>query len=327
MNIGDLGEFGLIDTIAGVIGKVSRDNLILGMGDDASAWSPGGSIQLGTTDVLVQDVHFTLDTAAWRDLGWKSLAINISDIAAMGGSPGYALVSLGLPPDTEVDDVVELCHGLVEVAAEFNVAVCGGNVSSAPVVFISISLIGEASGSILTRSAASPGDKIAVTGCLGQAAAGLRMLQSKLEFNPETATFLRRAHLNPYPRVAEGLILAQNGVKAAIDLSDGLLGDLTHVCKASSVGAKVRIKDLPVHPLVKTAFADESINLALSGGEDYELLYTARDDVMDRIKDLMPGPITVIGEIVKDDPGKVTLVDEQGKAVDRAERGWDHFNR
>jgi thiamine-monophosphate kinase len=194
------------------------------------------------------------------------------------------------------------------------------------VVFISISLIGEASGSILTRSAALPGDRIAVTGYLGQATAGLRMLQSKLEFDPETTAFLRKAHLNPYPRVAEGLILAQNGVKAAIDLSDGLLGDLTHVCKASSVGAKVWISDLPVHPLVKTAFTDESASLALSGGEDYELLFMARDDVIDKLRDLMPSPVTVIGEIVKDDPGKIILVDENGVVIDRAERGWDHFN-
>ncbi len=327
MKVWELGEFGLIDLIAELVGKSSRDEFIMGIGDDASVWRADSAVQIGTTDVLIQDVHFTLDIASWRDLGWKALAINISDIAAMGGKPGYALVSLGLPPETELDSVVELYRGLMEIAATYDVEVCGGNVSRAPVVIINLSLIGESSENILTRSAALPGDQIAVTGYLGQSAAGLRALRSGLQFDDRTIAFFREAHFRPFPRVAEGRILVENGVKAAIDLSDGLAADLTHVCKASNVGAYVWVDRLPIHPLVKAAFTEESSGLAISGGEDYELLFTAKGEVIDRIKELISIPVTVIGEIVSDKPGQVTLYDEQGKVIDWALGGWDHFRR
>ena len=180
MKVWELGEFALIELIAGIVGKPSSNDIVLGIGDDASAWRTEASIQIGTTDILIQDVHFTLKTVTWRDLGWKALAINISDIAAMGGKPSYALVSLGLPPETEVDSVAELYRGLMEIAAKYDVDICGGNISSAPVAIINLSVLGKASENILTRSAALPGDQIAVSGYLGQAAAGLKMLKSGL---------------------------------------------------------------------------------------------------------------------------------------------------
>ena len=325
MKVSELGEFALIDLVAEIVGKASSDRLVLGIGDDAAAWLPGGALQLGTTDALIQDVHFTFKTAAWRDLGWKALAINISDIAGMGGKPYYALVSVGLPPDTEVNDIREFCRGMVEVAGEFGVDICGGNVSNAPAVMINVSLIGEATDDILTRSAALPGDYVAVTGYLGQSAAGLEMLESGLEFDTETNAYLRAAHLRPCPRIAEGQVLTQNGVKAAVDISDGLLGDLTHVCKASNVGARLRVDSLPIHPFVRAAFGDKSREFAISGGEDYELLFTAEAEAIDRVRELMPSPITVIGEIVSDEPGQVVLLDENGRSIDCDQRGWDHF--
>jgi thiamine-monophosphate kinase len=327
MKVWGLGEFGLIELIAEIVGKASRKDIILGIGDDASVWRTESSIQIGTTDILIQDVHFTLKTTTWRDLGWKALAINISDIAAMGGKPSYALVSLGLPPETEVDSVAELYRGLMEIATKFDVDICGGNISSAPVAIINLSVIGEASHNILTRSAALPGDQIAVSGYLGQAAAGLKMLRAGLEFDSETTAFLREAHLRPCPRVAEGQILVQNGVRAAIDLSDGLVNDLAHISKASHVGAKVWVHRLPIHPLVSAAFKEESLGLALSGGEDYELLFTAKSDVIERVKGLMPSPVTVIGEILSGEPGQVTLYDERGQIVEWNEQGWEHLRR
>jgi len=327
MKVWELGEFGLIELIAEIVGKASRKDIVLGIGDDASVWRTESSIQIGTTDILIQDVHFTLKTTTWRDLGWKALAINISDIAAMGGKPSYALVSLGLPPETEVDSVAELYQGLMEIATKFDVDICGGNISSAPVAIINLSVIGEASHNILTRSAALPGDQIAVSGCLGQAAAGLKMLRAGLEFDSETTAFLREAHLRPRPRVAEGQILVQNGVRAAIDISDGLVSDLAHISKASHVGAKVWVHRLPIHPLVSAAFKEESLGLALSGGEDYELLFTAKSDVIERVKGLMPSPVTVIGEILSGEPGQVTLYNERGQVVEWNEQGWEHLRR
>lgn len=325
MKVGDLGEFALIEFIADIVGKPSGRDLILGIGDDASIWCTEQATQLGTTDTLVQNVHFTLDTATWRDLGWKALAINISDIAAMGGEPCYALVSLALPSVTDVESIVEFYRGMVELARKFDVDICGGNISSAPVVVINVSVIGKASDIILRRSAALPGDQIAVTGYLGQAAAGRKMLQSRLKFDSETTAFLRAAHLRPYPRVAEGQILVQHGVKAAIDISDGLLSDLSHICKASRVEARVQLDGLPIHPMVKAAFEKESVGLALSGGEDYELLFTAKREIAEQIKGLMLTPVTVIGEIIRGEPGQVTLYNERGRPVEWGKRGWEHF--
>jgi len=325
MKVWELGEFGLIELIAKTVGKASRRDLILGIGDDTAAWRTDKSIQLGTTDILIQDVHFTLDIATWRELGWKALAVNISDIAAMGGTPSFALVSLGLPPETEVDNIVELYRGMKEIASKFDVDIVGGNISRSPVVIIDVSLIGKASDALLTRSAAAPGDQIAVTGYLGLSAAGLQMLKSERKLNSKTTAFFREAHLRPRPRVAEGQILVQHGVRAAIDLSDGLLSDLTHICQASRVSAKLWIDKLPIHALLRSAFKKESLRLALSGGEDYELLFTARSEVIAKLTGIMSSPVTVIGEIISDAKGQVTLLDEQGKAVKWDETGWDHF--
>jgi len=324
MKVWELGEFGLIELIAETVGKATRHDLILGIGDDTAAWRTDKSIQLGTTDILIQNVHFTLDIATWRELGWKALAVNISDIAAMGGTPSFAMVSLGLPPETEVDNVVELYRGMKEIASKFDVDIVGGNISRAPVVIIDVSLIGKAD-ILLTRSAAAPGDQIAVTGYLGLSAAGLKLLKSRHKLDSKTTAFFREAHMWPHPRVAEGQILVQQGVRAAIDISDGLLSDLTHICKASRVGAKLWINKLPLHALLRSAFKKESLGLALSGGEDYELLFTARSEVIAKLTGIMSSPVTVIGEIVSDAPGQVTLLDEQGKVVKWDETGWDHF--
>ena len=327
MKVWELGEFGLIELIAKTVGKCSRSDLVLGIGDDTAAWrtEKSKSVQLATTDILIQDVHFTLNIATWRELGWKALAVNISDIAAMGGIPSFALVSLGLPPETEVYNVIELYRGMKELARKFDVDIVGGNISRAPVVIIDVSLIGKATGQLLTRSAAEPGDQIAVTGYLGQSAAGLRMLKSDLRFDKKTTAFLREAHLRPQPRVAEGQILVEHGVRAAIDLSDGLISDLTHICKASRVGAKVWIDKLPIHELLKASFKKEVQGLALSGGEDYQLLFTAKSKVIKKVQNVMSTPVTVIGEIVSNHPRQVTVVDEQGKIVKWSKGGWDHF--
>jgi thiamine-monophosphate kinase len=325
MKVRQLGEFGLIELIAKTVGKAKRHDLVVGIGDDTAAWRTDKSIQLGTTDILIEDVHFTLDIATWRELGWKALAVNISDIAAMGGTPSFAMVSLGLPEETEVDNVVELYRGMKQIASKFDVDIVGGNISRAPVVIIDVSLIGKASGPLLTRSAAAPGDQIAVIGYLGLSAAGLKILKSKCKLDSKTTAFFREAHLRPRPRVAEGQVLVQHGVRAAIDLSDGLLGDLTHICKASRVGARVWMNKLPIHPLLKSAFKKESLRLALSGGEDYELLFTARSEVIAKLTKIMSSPMTVIGEIVDDKQGQVTLLDARGREIKWDETGWDHF--
>ncbi|MEE8174892.1 MAG: thiamine-phosphate kinase [Dehalococcoidia bacterium] len=334
MKVSELGEFRLIDLLADAAARSkpaeasSWQQVLVGIGDDAAAWRSDASVQLATTDTLVQDVHFTLDTIAWEDLGWKALAVNLSDIAAMGAVPRYALLSLALPGDSEVEDMAALYRGMAKLANQFGVALVGGDIATAPLVVITVALWGNGLGGddlMLTRSAAVPGDRIAVTGHLGSSAAGLKMLRQKLRFEPETTAFLKEAHLRPHPRVAEGQMLARHGVKAAIDISDGLIADLAHVCRASKVAARIRVDRVPVHPRLRASFKDDPLGLALSGGEDYELLFTARRGMIDRVEKAADCPISIIGEIVRGEPGTVTLTDEAGKAFDWQGRGWEHF--
>ncbi|MFC1931152.1 thiamine-phosphate kinase [Chloroflexota bacterium] len=334
MKISELGEFGLIDLLAKMIAK-SQDSksaswrkLIIGIGDDAAAWHGDASTQLVTTDTLTEGVHFTLETTPWKELGWKTLAVNLSDIAAMGGVPGYAVVSLALLEHIEVEDVTALYEGMIEIAQKFGVAIIGGDTSRAPVVSLTVAVIGSAGtrdGAMLTRSAAVPSDKIAVTGFLGASAAGLEMLSNRLKFAPEATTRLQNAFLRPSPRVAEGQIFVEQGVRSAIDISDGLIADLKHICDASHAGARVEVNLVPVHPAVKANFGDKALELALSGGEDYELLFTARAGVIDKVRKAVACPVTVIGEMVAGKAGEVVLVDANGKPFHTGRAGWEHF--
>jgi len=334
VKVSEIGEFGLIDILAKMVNDAqdkqasSFKKLLIGIGDDAAAWRGDATTQLATIDSLIQNVHFQLGMASWKELGWKALTIGLSDIAAMGGQPEYALVSLALPGDTEVEDVTDLYQGMLELAQQHNVAIAGGNTSSAPLVVINIVVIGNTRDKdkhILTRSAAKPGDKVAVTGQLGAAAAGLEMLSKKIRFDPEATVHFRKAFLHPEPRIAEGQLLVEQGVKTAIDISDGLILDLKHICQASQVSARIVVDQVPVHPAVKANFYNRALELALSGGEDYELLFTANNEVIDRIKTAASCPVTVIGEIVADKIGDITLVDREGKPFKLGKAGWEHF--
>ena len=334
MKVSELGEFGLVDLLAKVAYEIQDRQaapwrqLLVGIGDDAAAWHSDASIELATVDSLIQGTHFTLDTTTWKELGWKALAVGLSDIAAMGGIPKYALVSLGLPGHTEVDDVTDLYMEMMELGQAFGVAIVSGDTSSAPLVIINTTILGSTSGQaqkILTRSVARAGDKIAVTGYMGGAAAGLEVLTKKIKLKQQDSASLRRAFLQPHPRVTEGQILVEQGVKAAIDISDGLISDLSHICQASKVGARIEVDLVPIHPAVKDNFGDKSLEMALSGGEDYELLFTASNKIIERVRKAIPCPITVIGEVVADAPGRVTLVDIQGKPFKPARTGWQHF--
>ena len=333
MKVSELGEFGLIDVLNEIVASEEKtgeawDNLIIGIGDDTAAWRSSAGVQLSTIDAMVQDIHFKLGMTSWEELGWKSLAINLSDIAAMGGSPRYALVSLGLPGETDVRDIIFFYQGMLDLARRHEVAIIGGNISRSPLVTINIAVHGDARRpeELLTRSGARPGDKIAVTGYLGASSAGLEMLTKELSFDPQTMIILRQAFLQPVPRVKEGLVLAEGGVRAGIDISDGFVSDLGHVCKASRLGARVRMDILPVAPAVKANFGDRAIELALSGGEDYELLFTAPMPVMDVVKSTIGCPVTIVGEMVLDQDTGVTLLDKNGKIYIPQKIGWDHFS-
>jgi len=332
MRLSELGEFGLIDLIRTASaryqnpGRTPWRDLLLGIGDDAAAWQTGNRIQLATTDTLVQSVHFDLALITWEELGWKALAVNLSDIAAMGGIPKYALLSLVLPAALDVKDISEFIDSITHMAAEFGVAIVGGNVATAANVVITITIIGCSQGrTMLERSTASPGEQIAVTGYMGLSAAGLEMLKGRTVSDPDARNILRQAHLKPVPRVKEGQILIEQGVMTAIDISDGLVADLGHICESSKVSAKINIDQVPVHPAVTAHFTDYQ-ELALSGGEDYELLFTADKAVVARAKQALSCPVTVIGSITKEElPTRVLVVDNRGTIVSCQKKGWDHF--
>jgi thiamine-monophosphate kinase len=332
MKVSELGEFGLIELLADIVDRtkhpqdISWQRLLIGIGDDAATWQGDSSIQLATTDSLIQDTHFDLNITTWEELGWKAIAVNLSDIAAMGGIPKYALISLALPGELETDCVSSLYQGMAQIANQFGVAIIGGNIASASRTMITVTVLGSLeSKSALTRSAAVPGDQIAVTGYTGLSAAGLKMLKQKLSFDAETSRLLRRAHLQPTPRINEGQVLLRHGVRAAIDISDGLIADLTHICKASKVSARINKDSVPIHPILQSNFKSDCQQLALSGGEDYELLFTTSSRIINQVKQAISCPMTVIGEITKGTPGQVTLIDAAGKSIPWRQGGWEHF--
>jgi thiamine-monophosphate kinase len=307
------------------------------VGDDTAAWLTDSPVQLATTDTLVQDVHFTLATTTWYDLGWKSLAVNLSDIAAMGGSPTNALITLGLPGDVQVEDILQFYDGMLDIATRFRTRLVGGDMVASKSIFVTVSLSGVAAVPralpespadvpLLRRSGARLGDRIAVTGYLGAAAAGLRMLLSSQHFERQIADHLYAAHARPVPRVAEGQLVLKAGVRAAMDISDGLLADLGKLCTASQVAARVRLEEIPIDPTVVAAYPKEAIDLALGGGEDYELLFTAPEETMANALAMLPIGASIIGEIVGGTPGQVEVVNRLGHEYVPRRVGWDHFD-
>jgi thiamine-monophosphate kinase len=332
MKVSELGEFGLINLIRNSSARFEKSGhtpwqeVLVGIGDDAAAWQSDNHIQLATTDTLVQDIHFNLDVISWEELGWKALAVNLSDIAAMGGIPKYALLSLALPGELEVGDISKFINSMMHLAREFGVAIVGGNVATAANVVITVTIIGCSKGkAILKRSTASSGEQIAVTGYLGLSAAGLEMFKGKTISDPEISNILRRAHLQPMPKVKEGQILIEQGVKTAIDISDGLVADLAHICESSKVNARIKIEQVPVHPVVTENFPNHQ-ELALCGGEDYELLFTADEATVARAKQALNCPVTVIGDITEEKlPTRVAVVNSNGNIIPYKKGGWEHF--
>jgi thiamine-monophosphate kinase len=276
----------------------------------------------------VEGIHFDRRVMPWSALGYKALAISLSDIAAMGGTPRYALVSLGLPGETNVSHVEALYRSMMRMARSEDVLLVGGNITSAPVVIIDTVVVGTAPGPdrVLKRSGARDGDLIAVTGYLGAAAAGYRMLAGRLVFDPATTRALTESFQKPAPKIMIARLLVQSRVRAAIDVSDGLVQDLRHICEQSRVSALLNVDLVPVHPAVKTAFPDQALPLAMSGGEDYELLFTAAPEVMRRLETPeWPGGITVIGRVISGDKPEVILTDSAGKPYELPKTGWEHF--
>lgn len=326
----------LIDALRRLLSGDSP-GVTVGVGDDAAVVELGRHPAVLTTDVLVEGVHFRRSATTPNDLGYKAIAVNVSDVAAMGGSPRYATVGLGLRSGNETPFVMELYGGMLEAAEEHGLAVVGGDLSRADRVVISVTIVGEVPrGQAVTRSGGTAGERLVVTGALGAAAGGLWLLQADRgavadALGTEWARELSVAHARPVARVGEAQTLARAGATAMMDLSDGLALDLSRLCAASGVGARVRAHALPVspalHDLQKVTGVDP-VELALHGGEDYELLAALPAAAVDgALRDLGERYATSLAEIgeLTDEPGRLVLVGADGAERELEPRGWDHF--
>ena len=308
----------------------------VGIGDDCAVLEPdAGSVLLATTDLLIEDVHFRRRWATPTDIGWKSLAVNLSDIASMGGRPRWALIALACPGTVSVGEAEAFYAGVQALASEHDVVIVGGDTAASPGGWIiNVTLIGDAARAPITRSTANVGDMIAVTGSLGRSAAGLALLETTPEPRGVAAAAgadVTAAHLRPRPRTREGQWLsAAGGVTSMIDLSDGLATDLGHLCEESGVGARVELGRLPVEPTVHAvaqALGRDPLPWFTGGGEDYELLLTCAPAAYERLAAGLVAAtgtrLSAVGEMTAAAAG-IMYLDADGRPV-AVRAGFEHF--
>lgn len=333
--VAGLGEFGFIDSLRRLLPEASGD-LQIGVGDDAAWWRPSsGNGILTTTDMLVSGVHFDLKTASAVDIGYKALAVNLSDLAAMGGKPACVYLGLGLPPELEKSWLDQFAAAFIKLARTYEVQLAGGDTVAAKELVISVTLTGVLTAAKpLRRSGALVGDDIYLSGTVGDSGLGLRLLQKHLSAAGVPAAeidFLQSRHRRPQPRLNLGLELALSGrVGAALDVSDGLIADLYHILTESGgLGAEIVLQKLPLSAAARR-FIDSG-NVAydelITGGEDFELLFTAAPAagvVIREISGRTGISITRIGRITA--AGEILLIDNGRARKLKGRGGYDHFH-
>lgn len=332
----DIGEFGLIARLQRFIPKLVPSGVIAGIGDDAAVIRLDDQREmLVTCDIQIEGQHFRSDHLSRYQLGRRAMAVNLSDIAAMGGKPLYALTSLAFPQTLSLADFDDIYRGLSDQLAEFSAAIIGGNLAQSDCgLIIDITLIGMAEfGQFLLRSGAKPDDRIFVTGPLGASAAGLAILEHYGLAFPKQFDHLVQKHLQPIPRIAAGQMLAQCGFATAmIDISDGLAGDLGHILDASQVGAEIYQHRIPLPDLLLEAceLVNRSVwDIVLYGGEDYELLVTMKPDTPDALlATIAQQSNTTLFEIgcIRAPEAGCFLIDSEGKRISMQSKAWDHFS-
>lgn len=327
-NLTEVGERELIARLAAYFGPTPEGEVW--SGDDAAVVDFGNSKLLLTTDALVEGVDFNFGYSTGYDVGWKALAVNVSDIAAMGGRPAHAVITVGAPTWASTALLEEVARGIAEAAERWRVAVVGGDVTRAQYLLVNVALTGALIRERpVLRSGATVGDALCVTGRLGGSAGGLLALQAGLDEDDDDALQgLIKRHRRPSARTAEAAVITNLGPTAMIDISDGLGRDLSHLVEASDVGCEVEIGSVPIDPRLdvlaqKLPATIDEFELALAGGEDYELLFTIDPDRVDemctRLADL-GAPATQIGTITS---GPRNVGDEPLETW--RDKGWDHL--
>jgi thiamine-monophosphate kinase len=334
-----LGEFGLIRELHTHCHVLSSE-VIQGIGDDAAILrtTPKKSL-LASTDLTIEGIHFDLAFESFQDVGYRTAVANISDIAAMGGIPKFLLVAIAIPPSYSVNNMRALYQGFKKPCREYDISLVGGDTSSSKSgLFLCLTILGHVNPNrALTRHGAKVGDRVYVTGTLGDSKAGLQILQHQKKQKKHTVpqsydTFLKKRHLRPTPRLAVGQHLSQDRLAhAAIDVSDGLSGDIHHLCQASHVGVELWASHLPISRQCQAYAAAHRVNpidIALEGGEDYELLFTINPQNQARVTDLahmLKTTMTCIGEI-KPKLFGLRLKLEGGNNRKIIRQSFDHFS-
>lgn len=309
-----MNEFDVIRQLSGLLPPAPPDVLVP-IGDDCAVIGIGDSKWVAASDMLVSGRHFGR-WATLADVGYKAVAVNVSDVAAMGGTPRFVLVS-GAAPDPET--ALGVFEGVAEACREFGVYPIGGDTTGSETLTVDVAILGELEAAPVLRSGAKPGDLLAVTGDLGASAAGLLALKEKIDGFER----LKKRHLRPRPRVEVGRASARLGVGAMIDLSDGLASDVRHVCEKGGVGCMIDLDPLPVSDDTRklaTSLGHDPLTLAATGGEDYELLISAPEHALEDLARSIPVPITVVGEV-----GGSGVEFRRGGKVVEGLSGWDHF--
>lgn len=325
------------DTLIGKMrARYSADSPILkkGIGDDAAVVHPRGAKEYWviTTDMLLEDIDFHREWTTARKIGCKSIAVNLSDVAAMGARPRFFTVSLAIPPGVSEHWILEFQDGLTEMGKNFGALLLGGDLSrSEKHILISVTAMGESlHRKVLYRSGGKPGDSLYVTGVLGRSAAGLKLLQSgDNRYGSRAKKGAIQAHHMPEPRCEVGVWLAKSGlVSCMMDLSDGLSMDLPRLCAASGTGAEIQVSNLPIFA-ESSNWGSNPTELALHGGEDYELLFAVPESKRKRLEQIYPSNLPRISRIgtLSGDVGKLWLVEKEKGRLPLIPQGFDHFAR
>ena len=334
--IGEVGEDAAVARFRELASSALGEAVLIGPGDDTAAFRmEEGRIVLFTCDMMTEGIHFRREWSGAEEIGWKAMAQNISDIAAMGGEPRFAVASVAMPGEAEAEFAEDLARGLISAASSYGAALVGGDLvgSTGPIV-VDVALMGVVEEELLLRRrGARPGDAILVTGSLGASAAGLALLSRGAagRRSPEVKRVLQ-AHRTPRPRVAEARAIAgSRRATAMMDVSDGIAQDLARLCRESGVGARVRTDRIPVDAAcaaVAKELGEDALEWAAGGGEDYELLVTcpaaAAEEIAAAVSEKTDTPVAVIGEITREEGVSFLGADGEARMVGP---GFDHFGR
>ena len=330
MDLHSLGEFGLIERIVARLGEAAAREILVPPGDDAAAWTNRGAVTVATTDTLVEGVHWRSSpdgepTMSWADAGWRAIASNVSDIAAMGATPDFVLVSAVLGHTLELAALDCLIDGMAASCLAHGVRIAGGDLAGGEQTVLGVTVMGHAgSAALLRRDGAVLGDAIAVSGTPSAASAGLVVIEAGRAGEPDLAALLE-AHRRPRARVALGLAALDAGVRCAIDVSDGLLQDLGHIAERSRLGIEVEVDALPLSlDAIGALGVGRARDLAIGGGEDYELALAGPEGALLELgTDELP--VTIIGRVVSEHPGEAWAIDGRGERYLPPSSGWEHL--